>query len=270
MEEPRKSYFAVIPANVRYDKEIPANAKLLYGEITALCNEKGYCWASNEYFADLYKVSKRSISDWVSCLAEKGYIKVDLIYKEGTKQVINRYLRISTPMEENFYTYGRNLLYPMEENFVDNNTFNNTYDNNIYIVQNEQLSPKNEPKLNEKGTKWHEMFELFYSEYPKKQNKEKTKEWFTKHKPNEDTFNHIMYSLKKFKQTDSWKQNKGQFVPMPTTFLNQKRWEDFDYKEEEKKKDASDTSKINWDWNDFIKETSTEEYIENLRKNHKE
>ena len=34
MDEVNKSYYAIIPANVRYDKTLPANAKLLYAEIT--------------------------------------------------------------------------------------------------------------------------------------------------------------------------------------------------------------------------------------------
>ena len=70
-----KSYYAIIPANVRYDNELTPNAKLLYGEITALCNEKGYCWATNNYFAELYGVSKTSISKWIKQLIDKGYIK---------------------------------------------------------------------------------------------------------------------------------------------------------------------------------------------------
>lgn len=123
MEEQR-SYYSIIPANVRYDKDLPPNAKLLYGEITALCNDKGYCWASNDYFATLYGVSKVSISNWISMLVKKGYISSEIIYKEGTKEILNRYLKLfNDPIKEIFNT-------PIKENFKDNNTYiNNTLNN---------------------------------------------------------------------------------------------------------------------------------------------
>ena len=78
-----KSYYAIIPANVRYDKDLSANAKLLYGEITALCNEKGYCFASNAYFAKLYNVEDRTVRRWISCLVKKGYIKSEKVIEES-------------------------------------------------------------------------------------------------------------------------------------------------------------------------------------------
>ena len=71
------SFYAVIPANVRYDKRLTPNAKLLYGEITALCNEKGFCWASNNYFADLYEVTPQAISKWINSLSDNGFIKLE-------------------------------------------------------------------------------------------------------------------------------------------------------------------------------------------------
>lgn len=77
-----KSYYAIIPADVRYSKEIPDGAKLLYGEITALANENGYCWATNKYFAELYGKSVDTVGRWISELAKAGFIYT-LIDKES-------------------------------------------------------------------------------------------------------------------------------------------------------------------------------------------
>jgi len=117
----KRSYYAIIPANVRYDSTLIDGAKLLYGEITALCNQEGYCWASNLYFSELYGVSKVTISKWINQLKEKGYIDSYISYKEGSKEIDKRYLTIvNDPIKEKFNT-------PIKEKFKDNTTvFNNT------------------------------------------------------------------------------------------------------------------------------------------------
>ena len=74
MAKNNASYYAIIPATVRYNERLSPNAKLLYGEITALCNKEGYCWASNPYFAKLYKKNVTTVSAWVSQLEREGFI----------------------------------------------------------------------------------------------------------------------------------------------------------------------------------------------------
>ena len=144
MEEQQKAYYAIIPANVRYDKDLVPNAKLLYGEITALCNEKGYCWATNQYFAELYNVSDRTIKNWISQLVDKVYIQRSVKYREGTKEIEQRKLFIGS--ENNFTTLGNYVPDPKENNFttpsekkfpVNNTSINNTFNNtNEYKEKN--------------------------------------------------------------------------------------------------------------------------------------
>ena len=114
------NYYAIIPANVRYS-DIPANAKLLYGEITALSSKEGFCWASNQYFAELYGVSTRSITEWMSELSEKKFIKAEIENNYDRKIfIINQ-----TPVEENFQGVRRKLPGGVRRKLPHINTSNN-------------------------------------------------------------------------------------------------------------------------------------------------
>lgn len=90
----KPNYYAIIPAEVRYDKELKDKAKLLYGEITALSNLYGCCFSSNKYFAELYGVSVTYISLLIKELVEKGYIKSTIAFQEGNRKRLVRYLTI--------------------------------------------------------------------------------------------------------------------------------------------------------------------------------
>lgn len=92
------SYYSILTANVRYDKRLRASEKVFFSEITALSNKYGYCTASNRYFANLYEVSKDTVSTWVSDLVKLGYVKREEIRNEQTKEVIERRLYpVATP-----------------------------------------------------------------------------------------------------------------------------------------------------------------------------
>lgn len=149
MEETKKSYYAIIPASVRYDANLSANAKLLYGEITALCNERGYCWSSNKYFADLYNVSNNTISRWISELTNSNHIRIEMIYREGTREIVNRYIYLSSEaINKITNTYhqkrGEGIIKnddtPINKNDVYNNTlFNNTDNNTVNNTMNKTV-----------------------------------------------------------------------------------------------------------------------------------
>lgn len=91
----KPNYYAVIPAEVRYDKDLKPNEKLLYGEISALAQKEGYCWASNNYFAELYDVYPTTISKWIKHLEEKGYIYIKIVYRNNSKEIEKRVIGIA-------------------------------------------------------------------------------------------------------------------------------------------------------------------------------
>ena len=88
------NYYATLSADVRYDNRLKANVKLLFAEINALCNMNAECFASNKYFADLYDKEKGTISGWISQLVKYEYIAIRYEYREGTREISHRYIKI--------------------------------------------------------------------------------------------------------------------------------------------------------------------------------
>lgn len=74
---PRPGYWAVLPTAVRYDDRIPASAKVLYAELSALAEADGYCWAGNDYFARVFQMTEKSIREQLHALDEAGYIRIE-------------------------------------------------------------------------------------------------------------------------------------------------------------------------------------------------
>lgn len=130
------NYYAIIPASVRYEKRIPAGAKLLYGEITALANSKGFCYATNRYFADLYEVDSRTIKRWIAILNELEFIRYELEKKSYRKIYLLNEKREET-QDKNVPHPGQKCPTTQDKNVPPYNITINNKNNNSLALQQE-------------------------------------------------------------------------------------------------------------------------------------
>ena len=86
-EHETPAYYAVITADVRYDDSLSPSAKIFYGEVSALTDKRGFCWAGNDYFCRLYKVQARQIRRWLAELEAAGHVTVAML-QGGTQRQI--------------------------------------------------------------------------------------------------------------------------------------------------------------------------------------
>ncbi|NKC66721.1 helix-turn-helix domain-containing protein [Vagococcus fluvialis] len=223
-------YYAVIPAKIRYSKNLIPNSKLLYGEITALCNEKGFCWASDSYFQKLYGVSKSTVQRWLDSLEKEGFIIREVRYKEGSKEIEKRFIRISEipiPKKANTlyselgegYSQKQDLPIPRNrrDNITSNTTINNT-NNNI------DQSPSKEADSVSLKNKFNEIWE----QYPtgRKQGKDKAFKAYKRAIKDGVTENQIIKGLDDYKKQIKLQNTELQFIKQGSTWFNNKSWED--------------------------------------------
>ena len=87
----KNGLYSIIPSKILYNKELKANEKLLYAMITSLDCKEGYCFATNNYFAEELGVHPKTVSSWISDLREKDYIKVEMVRKTNYQLSIENF-----------------------------------------------------------------------------------------------------------------------------------------------------------------------------------
>ena len=221
--EAKPSYWAVLPAGIRYDPEITAGAKLLYAEISSLTDARGYCWASNGYFQKLYGISEPTVQRYLRALKAAGYIKIaDGDGGQGRRKI---YAGVN-PLAENPLKNDGVTPSKMTPNPVKNDTRNK-----------KEIKKENDPPKAPQGAsvpKWKpERFEAFWRYYPaipdgnghgRRPAKDRAARAWDRLRPDDQTLALMGQALRRQKESRQWREGVG--IPYASTWLNRRAWEE--------------------------------------------
>lgn len=236
------AYWAVLPAKVRYDRELRPNAKLLYAEITALADATGFCWASNEYLGQLFGLKIRAVRALISQLADKGYLTVEVVRDPETHEVKSRRIWVDKPAavavedeEDIGEPSGTNSPDPSGTKMPDPSGTKMPVEQSKVNFNITPYSPPEgegagKAKKTRKGRSKYipehrpEAFERFWELYPRHTDRQKAVRAWDTLKPDDGLLDIMAAALDAQKKSPMWRRGVG--IPYPATWLNGARWED--------------------------------------------
>lgn len=249
MATEKPSFYAVIPADVRYDTNIPPNAKLLYGEISSLANASGVCHARDSYFSAVYGLAERTIRSLIQALEKSGYIITTVVREPDSGQVSGRDILLTSAHrkfpsagESDFsLASGKNLPEASGRNLPEASGKNLP----AYIMMNNNISPLKPPQGGDPPSKtprrsrdykaapdvlperFSGFWEFYRTHIPKGSNagnRQKAIRAWDKLSPDDALATTMAKALATQVRTVNWKSGIG--VPHASTWLNNHGWED--------------------------------------------
>lgn len=211
-------FWSVIPATVMFDTELRANEKLLYGIISAMANQKGYCYTTNATLGKWLDANPDTVSKWVRHLSRRGHITVH-IDPEGDNADRRRiYLSVRCDIPEEPGGPGQKADTPPGQKCgtrpgqkVEENIINNTIP---------PISPTGDGA---------ELFDKFWAAYPRKVNKKAARRAFDRlHPTAEQVDAWIRAFQRQARELEAQKAGRDwlPYFPHASTWLNGERWTD--------------------------------------------
>lgn len=182
-------------------KGLTPTKKLILVLLANYSDEKGTCYPSYKHIADIIGLKTvKGIQKAIKEFEELGLLRVEHRILENGSYTSNKYhLTLGRVLKEPSTEKDTTLGSPVTLNTKDNTKTNNIDDNDI------------------------ETFNTFWNLYPRRVNKHQAKKCFFK--LNSKDYEKVIYATKVFSQEQS--NTEERFIPHASTWLNQKRYEDY-------------------------------------------
>jgi len=229
-------------ALLRY-KGLSSTAKLLWARLAQYAGKNGECFPSQKTLAEELGITERQIITMLKQLVAKGFIKQEkpkgldkLVHKTSRYYFLwHKYFDISQTSDGNQMCSPEseeNFTSDSEENFTSSEResiekereYKEKENGPLFLSLNAKNLLKEKTPLKEKTLSLDEGFQRFWSAYPRKVSKSCCGKAWQRINPCPALTERILDALEAHKETKQW-QDK-QYIPHPSTWLNQKRWED--------------------------------------------
>ena len=201
------NFYTIIPANVRYDKDLKPLEKLLFGEIARLSVKEGYCTATNNYLASLYDLTPNYVSNSISNLAKRGYIRVEVLNKNERRIYMPLY---ALPPEILKFDYATIIEAVKKALSLINN------DTAVVVKNATTESSSKRPKTNEEICPF---FEELWKMYPQKLGKNRVSKKSLA-EINKIGFDKMKEAIDNFNTFHKMRGTERRFLPYGSSFFN--------------------------------------------------
>lgn len=218
-----------IPKEIYLHKELTPTEKLLLAEITSFA-KNGVCFASNEHFSSFLGISKDRVSKLITKLRRMDLISVEIVFKEGTKEVEKRLIY---PIGKNTNTSRCENLYPIG---IDTDTSSCERLDPLGVKTYYKEHVKEQVKEQDKNKKTNKKeispvvekeFEKIWSLYPRKIGKQKAFSHFKKaRKVKKIPYETIENGLYRYISYLEQQGTDEQYIMHGSTWFGQEKWQD--------------------------------------------
>ena len=216
-----KGKYTVLNNGIFRDENLSAKSLGILAKMLSLPDN----WEFSETgLCSIFKKDGRdSIRSGLKELEENGYLVRIRVRDDSGKLTSVEWTVSDRPMFEKPMLENPMLENPMLENRTQYNT--KEYNTKEFITK--EFITKDIPPISPKGkTDCSDLFNKFWTAYPKHIAKQSAVKAFEKLKPDEKLLEAMLKAIARQKESKQWEKDGGAFIPYPATWLNQRRWED--------------------------------------------